>query len=168
MNDFGTTERFDRVVSVEMFEHMRNYQQLLARIATWLNRDGALFVHHFCHRHLAYPYETDGTGNWMGRYFFTGGLMPSEDLLSRFPDHFTVAERWWWPGDHYQKTAEAWLTQLDAHERRVMPILARTYGPENARRWFHRWRMFFLAVAEFFGLNGGREWGVTHQLLRPV
>jgi cyclopropane-fatty-acyl-phospholipid synthase len=168
MNEFGTAERFDRVVSVEMFEHMRNYQQLLARIATWLNPSGALFVHHFCHRHLAYPYETAGAGNWMGRYFFTGGLMPSEDLLSRFPDHFTVAQRWWWSGDHYQKTSEAWLSQLDAHERQVMPILTTTYGPENARRWFHRWRMFFLAVAEFFGLNSGREWGVTHQLLRPV
>lgn len=167
MNDFATTERFDRVVSVEMFEHMRNYDRLLSRIASWLEPDGALCVHHFCHRHLAYPYETDGADNWMGRYFFTGGLMPCEDLLSRFPQHFTVAQHWWWNGRHYQRTAEAWLKRLDDQREVIMPILVRTYGASDAPLWFQRWRMFFLAVSEFFGLNGGEEWGVTHQLLRP-
>lgn len=167
MNHFTTTDRFDRVVSVEMFEHMRNYEQLLERIASWLHADGKLFVHHFCHRRLAYPYETNGEANWMGRYFFTGGLMPSEDLLGRFPRHLTVTNRWRWSGTHYQRTAEAWLARLDARRKEVLPILESTYGPREAHRWFHRWRLFFLAVAELFGLNAGEEWYVTHQLLQP-
>ncbi len=168
MNHFAIERhRFDRVVSVEMFEHMRNYERLLERIATWLRPDGKLFVHHFCHRQFAYSFETDGDANWMGRYFFTGGLMPSENMLRQFHQHMTVIEQWRWDGTHYQRTSEAWLANLDAHRREVLPILEATYGREAARRWFHRWRLFFLAVAELFGDANGTEWFVSHSLLEP-
>lgn len=168
MNEFtAEPHHFDRVVSVEMFEHMRNYELLLERIAGWLRPDGRLFVHHFCHQTLAYPYETDGDANWMGRYFFTGGMMPSEHLLRQFDRHMSVVEQWRWDGTHYQRTSEAWLANLDAHRREVLPILATTYGRNEARRWFHRWRLFFLAVAELFGYANGREWFVSQSLLRP-
>ncbi len=169
MNEFEPTQasrlRYDRVVSVEMFEHMRNYAKLLERIAGWLRQDGKLFIHIFCHRRFAYPFETDGDANWMGRYFFTGGIMPSEHLLGRFDQHLKVTRQWRWNGQHYQRTSEAWLRNLDARRREVMPILESCYGRAEARRWLHRWRMFFLAVAELFGYANGEEWFVTHALL---
>lgn len=168
MNEFAAnSHHFDRVVSVEMFEHMRNYELLLERIASWLRPDGKLFVHHFCHQRLAYPYETDGDANWMGRYFFTGGLMPSEQMLRKFDRHMTVVEQWRWDGTHYQRTSEAWLKNLDAHRHTVLPILAATYGRDAAQRWFQRWRLFFLAVSELFGYANGTEWFVSHSLLQP-
>jgi cyclopropane-fatty-acyl-phospholipid synthase len=168
MNEFAIEPHgFDRVVSVEMFEHMRNYETLLERIASWLKSDGKLFVHHFCHQTLTYPYDTDGDANWMGRYFFTGGLMPSENLLRKFNRHMTVVQKWRWEGTHYQRTSEAWLANLDARRSEVLPILAATYGRKEARRWFYRWRMFFLAVAELFGYANGTEWFVSHFLLQP-
>ncbi len=166
MNQFTAEPRhFDRAVSVEMFEHMRNYERLLERIAAWLRPDGKLFVHHFCHRQFAYPFETDGDANWMGRYFFTGGLMPSENTLRQFDRHMTVVRQCRWDGTHYQRTSEAWLANLDARRRDVLPILEATYGRDAARRWFHRWRLFFLAVAELFGYADGAEWFVSHLLL---
>lgn len=169
MNEFAAdSAHFDRVVSVEMFEHMRNYERLLERIASWLKPDGKLFVHHFCHRCFAYPFETDGDANWMGRYFFTGGLMPTEHMLKHFDQHMKVSRQWRWDGTHYQRTSEAWLANLDARRRDVLPILEATYGPTEARRWFHRWRMFFLAVAELFGYSNGNEWFVSHSLLVPT
>lgn len=157
--------RFDRVVSVEMFEHMRNYELLLARIAAWLRPGGKLFVHIFCHRHAAYPFESEGTANWMGRHFFTGGIMPSENLLRRFDRDLKVTRRWTWNGWHYRRTAEAWLANLDARRRDVLPILQSTYGKADGRRWLYRWRMFLLAVAELFGYAGGEEWFVAHYLM---
>lgn len=161
-------DRFDRIVSLEMFEHLRNYELLLERIASWLRDDGRLFVHIFCHRDWAYSFETTGTANWMGRYFFTGGIMPSFDLLKQFERQMTVCDDWHWNGSHYQRTAEAWLSNLDSHQPRVLDSLAMTYGPAHAKRWLHRWRMFFLAVAELFGYAEGREWYVGHYLLRPT
>lgn len=159
---------FDRIVSVEMFEHLRNYEALLDRIAGWLRHDGRLFVHMFCHRQFAYPFETDGETDWMGRHFFTGGLMPDAGLLRRFDRRLRVARQWTWNGRHYRRTAEAWLANLDRHRRIVLPILAAAYGPREARCWFHRWRTFFLAVAELFGYAGGDEWFVSHCLLAPT
>lgn len=168
MNEFAAQlHQFDRIVSVEMFEHMRNYELLLERIASWVRPDGRLFVHHFCHQRLAYPYETEGDANWMGRYFFTGGLMPSEQMLRKFDRHMTVVDQWTWDGTHYQRTSEAWLKNLDAHRQTVLPILAATYGRDAAQRWFHRWRMFFLAVSGLFGYANGTEWFVSHALLQP-
>jgi cyclopropane-fatty-acyl-phospholipid synthase len=166
INDFQPYESFDRVVSVEMFEHIRNYELMLQRIGTWLNPHGKVLIHHFCHRAVAYPFDVEGSANWMGRYFFTGGLMPAADLLSRFSQDLHVTKQWHWNGSHYQRTADAWLALMDERRRPVMEILKRTYG-RDANRWFYRWRMFFLAVSELFGYGQGEEWFVTHALLEP-
>lgn len=165
VNRFEAQGRFDRVVSVEMFEHVRNHELLLARIAQWLAPDGKLFVHHFCHRSHAYPYEDRGPSDWMARHFFSGGMMPSEDWLSRFDHDLAVERRWRVPGIHYAHTSEAWLANLDARREAVLAILADTYGESDAERWLHRWRLFFLACAELFACDGGTQWYVSHQLL---
>lgn len=157
---------FDRVVSVEMFEHMKNYGVLLAKIARWLRPDGRLFVHHFSHKNRAYHYRNSSGNDWMARYFFTGGTMPSHDLLSHFNTDMRVVKDWWVNGTHYERTSNQWLQQLDAAKAEVMPILVSTYGPDHAALWFQRWRMFYMAVAEMFGLHGGSEWGVSHLLLQ--
>ena len=152
---------FDRCVSVEMFEHMRNYQALLGRIGGWLRDDGKLFVHIFCHRILLYPFETAGEDNWMGRHFFTGGLMPAADTLLWFQDALRIEDRWLVDGTHYERTANHWLANQDARRDDVMAILRQAYG-DAAPLWFQRWRMFWMACAELFGYDGGREWMVAH------
>lgn len=162
MNRFQAPAQYDRIVSVEMFEHMRNYQELLARVASWMKPDARLFIHIFCHRKYAYEFETGGEHNWMGRYFFTGGIMPSFDIFQHFTGHVSVEEDWQWDGTHYQKTAEAWLANLDANADAILPILERTYGDGESDRWYHRWRVFFLSCAELFGYDHGKEWMVGH------
>ena len=157
---------FDRVVSVEMFEHMRNYQQLLRRIADWLRPDGALFVHMFAHRQHAYPFEDAGASDWMAREFFTGGIMPSANLLHHFQDDLTVADEWHLAGTHYARTAEAWYENLMTRRTEIERIFAAAYGTQAARR-FQRWRVFFLACAEMFGYRDGREWIVAHYRFVP-
>ena len=157
---------FDRVVSVEMFEHMRNYQQLLRRIADWLRPDGALFVHVFAHRQHAYPFEDAGASDWMAREFFTGGIMPSASLLHHFQDDLTVVDEWHLAGTHYARTAEAWYENLMTRRTEVEQIFAAAYGTQAARR-FQRWRVFFLACAEMFGYRDGREWIVAHYRFVP-
>lgn len=160
--------QYDRIVSIEMFEHMRNFERLLSRIAGWLTEDGKLYVHLFCHRRLCYPFATDGEADWMGRNFFTGGIMPSADLLEQFPEILRTTRRESWSGEHYQQTANAWLANLDARRDRVREILAQSCGPKHADRALQRWRMFFLAVSELFGFEQGTEWFVSHCLLeRP-
>ncbi len=164
MNDFDTGLGFDRVVSVEMFEHMRNWPALLARIDGWLRPGGKLFVHVFSHRCYAYPFETSAADDWMGRYFFTGGLMPSHDLLPRLRGAFRLEEQWRIGGCHYWKTAEAWLANHDRHREEILALFHQVYGAD-ARRWFWRWRVFFMACAELFGYRNGREWGVSQYRL---
>jgi len=164
--DFANDGQFDRIISVEMFEHMRNYNLLLSRISAWLRPRGKLFVHHFCHRQWSYPFETHGSADWMGRHFFTGGMMPSAELLREFDRHMNVTAEWNWNGLHYQRTAQAWLENLDARRGEALEILKTPYG-KDARRWLGRWRLFLLAVAELFGYDGGQEWFVAHRLMQP-
>ena len=166
MNEFATSATFDRVVSVEMFEHMKNYQLLLRKIAGWLRPDGRLFVHIFTHREHAYHFEDRGPDDWMARHFFSGGQMPSDELLAQFQDDLKLEEQWTVDGVHYQKTSEAWLKNLDVHEPECRRIFAETYGPGQTRRWLAYWRIFFLSCAELFGYQGGREWHVMHYRFR--
>ena len=170
MNHFDPQERFDRVLSIEMFEHMRNWQRLLHRIAGWIEPDARVFLHVFCHRDTAYPYESRGDGDWMARNFFTGGMMPSDSWILNFQDDLQVEARWRVDGRHYQRTSEAWLRNLDAARDELIPVLRETYGTRDADRWLNRWRLFFLAVAELFGHRGGDEWWVSHVRLamRPA
>jgi len=164
VNDFSPDGTFDRVVSIEMFEHMKNYRQLLANIAGWLDDDGLLFVHVFSHRTLAFEFRDDDPSDWIGRYFFTGGLMPSDDLLAHFQDDLVMVDHWRLDGTHYERTLREWLARLDAHRAAVEPILARTYGPDQVTRWFVRWRLFLLVSAELWGWRGGHEFCVSHHL----
>ena len=162
MNDFDAGATYDRIVSVEMFEHMRNYQELFRRISTWLRPDGRFFMHIFCHRTTPYEYIDKGPSDWMSRHFFSGGIMPSADLPLMFPQHLNIERRWHWNGQHYAKTCRAWLERMDEHRHNIMPILESTYGKNDAGRWWMRWRMFFMACEDLFRFNGGQEWFVSH------
>lgn len=167
MNDFAPENRFDRVVSIEMFEHMSNWRSLLARVRGWLKPDGKLFVHIFTHRTHCYRFDYRDPSDWIGQNFFTGGIMPSHTLMRYFPDLFTVEADWRWSGTHYEKTADHWLANMDANLARIDPILKADYGSEAAL-WRRRWRLFYLATAGLFGYDDGKEWGVSHYLLSPV
>ncbi|ROO27648.1 cyclopropane-fatty-acyl-phospholipid synthase [Salinisphaera orenii MK-B5] len=167
INHFDPGEAvFDRIVSIEMFEHMRNYRELFGRIRRWLAADGRLFVHVFAHKLLAYPFQDAGASDWMARHFFTGGIMPSENLFARFQRDLVLADQWWLSGSHYRDTANAWLANMDAARAPIMDLFRDTYGAD-AERWFQRWRMFFMAVAELFGSDRGNQWGIGHYLFTP-
>ncbi len=162
MNDFMINEKFDRVVSVEMFEHMRNYSKLLEKIAGFLRDDGKLFVHIFTHREFAYLYEEKDESDWIAKYFFTGGIMPSDDLLLHFQDRFKIEEHWQVGGVHYQKTSEEWLKNMDKNKDKIIPILKETYGKDQYIKWWVYWRVFFMSCAELWGYKNGTEWMVSH------
>ena len=162
INNLTLDATFDRVVSIEMFEHMRNYALLMNRIEGWLAPGGKLFVHIFCHQNLLYPYESDGDDNWMGRYFFTSGLMPAADTLLYFQDDLRIEQRWQVSGTNYAKTAGAWLANLDARDADVRRVMSDCYGKDQAALWTQRWRMFFMACEELFGYRRGQEWLVCH------
>jgi len=167
-NHFSTDQCFDRVVSVEMFEHMRNYELLLKRISGWLKNDGRLFVHIFCHRDLMYPFAVRGRYDWMAEHFFTGGLMPSEQTLLYFQNNLTLEDQWRVSGTHYERTCNAWLARMDAGRGDIRRTLAGVYGEAAADCWINRWRMFFMACAELFGYRDGSEWMVAHYRFRPT
>jgi cyclopropane-fatty-acyl-phospholipid synthase len=168
MNQFQAPATYDRVVSVEMFEHMRNWQVLYGKVASWLKPNGKFFKHIFVHRNTPYLFEVqsddDQSNNWMSQFFFSGGMMPSDDLPLHFQDNMKLLERWRWNGTHYAKTANAWLVNMDANHDAITPILTSTYGAENAEMWRQRWRIFYMACAELFGYKNGQEWWVTHYL----
>ena len=161
MNDFGTESKYDRVVSIEMFEHMRNYKKLLSKISSWLNEDGKLFIHIFTHQSVVYPFENQGEADWMAREFFSGGMMPSHDLLLHFQDDLIIDDVWSMSGTHYEKTSLAWVNKMDANKDSIMKIFLKTYG-DDAKLWFQRWRIFFMSCEKLFGYNNGSEWGVSH------
>jgi len=165
MNSFEIDHgRFDRVVSVEMFEHMRNWPELFARIRRWLKPGGRFFMHVFAHRAIPYLFEDRGPADWMSRYFFTGGMMPSDRLPLTCQNHLACVACWRWDGTHYEKTANAWLANMDASREALWPFLERTYGSTQAAVWWVRWRMFFMACAELFGYEQGQQWWVSHYL----
>ncbi|MHA4896804.1 SAM-dependent methyltransferase [Pedobacter sp. PWIIR3] len=166
MNTFQILQQFDRVVSVEMFEHMRNYKLLLSKVASFLKEDGKLFVHIFTHKTLAYKFEVKDESDWMSKYFFTGGIMPSNHLLFYFNDDLKVDQMWVVNGMHYSKTSEAWLANMDLHKKDIMPVFEETYGKDQAVKWWVYWRLFYLACAELFGYDEGNEWMVCHYLFK--
>jgi cyclopropane-fatty-acyl-phospholipid synthase len=168
MNDFTPVDagQYDRVVSVEMFEHMANWRALLGRVKTWLKPDGRLFIHIFTHKTGPYRFDVEDEGDWIAQHFFAGGVMPSHNLMRQFPDLFTVEEDWRWSGRHYAQTALDWLANYDRNIEAIRPVLKSVYG-RKATLWHRRWRLFFLATAGLFGHRDGEEWGVSHYRLKP-
>ena len=166
INTFGTTEQFDRIVSVEMFEHVRNHHALFSRLNRWLADDGRLFVHVFAHHRFAYTFDARDDSDWMARHFFSGGMMPSEPLFAQVQDLLQVEEQWRISGTHYERTANAWLDNMDRQRAAVDAVLGATYGTRDAARWRARWRVFFMACAEMFGYRNGTEWVVSHYRFR--
>ena len=168
MNTFAIDAKFDRVVSVEMFEHMRNYELLMRKVASFLKPDGKLFIHIFTHKEYAYLFEVNDETDWMSKYFFTGGIMPSDDLMFYFNDDLIVEKHWHVSGTHYAKTYEAWLKNMDAHKVQIMPLFEQTYGKDQAVKWWVYWRLFYLACAELWNYNQGNEWMVSHYLFHKT
>lgn len=158
--------KFDRVVSVEMFEHMRNYNLLLRKVSDFLKDNGKLFVHIFTHKEYAYKFEVVDESDWMSKYFFTGGIMPSDHLLLYFPEYFNIDKHWRVSGTHYSKTSEAWLNNMDDNKQDVMGVMKQVYGSEQAIKWWVYWRIFFMACAELWGYDNGNEWMVSHYLFQ--
>ncbi|MCC6720549.1 MAG: class I SAM-dependent methyltransferase [Acetobacteraceae bacterium] len=165
MNSFTVERRFDRVVSVEMFEHMSNWPQLLANVRGWLRRDGRLFLHVFSHQATPYRFDHTDSADWIAQHFFTGGIMPSHNLIRHVAEGFELEAEWRWSGTHYERTAQDWIARFDDHAEAIEAVLRATYGPDWAL-WRRRWRLFFLATAGLFGARGGAEWGVSHYRLR--
>ena len=167
MTEFDPQAQFDRIVSVEMFEHMSNWHELLARTRSWLKPDGRLFMHIFTHRDRSYRFDHRDQADWIAQHFFTGGIMPAHDLIHRFSDIYEVEQEWRWSGQHYEKTAMHWLENFDNNDEAVRRVLAECYG-KDAQVWHRRWRLFFLATAGLFGHNNGETWGVSHYRLSPA
>lgn len=163
INDFEPNEQFDRLVSIEMMEHVRNHRALFERVARWLAAGGLAFSHIFCHRSHAYTYEHRDPSDWMAKNFFTGGMMPSEGMFQRYQEDLVLREQWRVDGIHYHRTSDAWLERLDRNRDDALQVLADGYGAD-ASRWFHRWRLFFIACSELFAYRGGDEWFVSHYL----
>ncbi|MDZ4783992.1 MAG: cyclopropane-fatty-acyl-phospholipid synthase family protein [Planctomycetia bacterium] len=168
MNDFEADDEYDRVVSVEMFEHLRNHRRALERIASWLAPGGKLFVHIFCHRQYAYAFGDGKAADWMGRNFFSGGMMPSDRWLDECGGGMLLEQQWRWNGRHYARTAAAWIANMERHRGELLDILTATHGRHEAARWFRKWRLLFLAGEEMFGMYGGEEWYVSHYRFAPA
>jgi cyclopropane-fatty-acyl-phospholipid synthase len=166
-NTFEADKRYDRIVSVEMFEHMSNWHALLGRLRRWVEDDGRVFLHVFAHRSVPYRFDHTDPADWIGQHFFTGGIMPSERLIDEFPSLFAREATWRWSGTHYQRTADDWLANFDRNSEAILEIFRACYG-RDAALWLRRWRLFFLATSGLFGHARGEEWGVIHSLLRPA
>jgi cyclopropane-fatty-acyl-phospholipid synthase len=167
VDELQTAGHFDRIVSVEMFEHLRNWPEMFRRVSRWLKPGGRFFMHVFVHGGTPYAFEARDGSDWMARHFFSGGMMPSDDLALRFQEDLALVARWRWDGTHYARTAEAWLANMDARREAIQPILVEAYGAERAGLWWTRWRLFFMSCAELFGHDQGRVWWVAHYLFEP-
>ena len=168
MNVFQIAEKFDKVISIEMFEHMRNYDLLMNKVANFLKPEGKLFVHIFTHKDYAYKFEVIDDSDWMSKYFFTGGIMPSDHLLLYFQNELKIQQHWRVSGTHYEKTSNAWLQNMDLHKAEIMKIMERVYGKQDALKWWSYWRIFFISCAELWGYKGGKEWMVSHYLFQKA
>ena len=168
INNFETDKKFDRVVSVEMFEHMRNYQKLLNKVNRFLKEQGKLFVHIFSHKELAYKFEVKDDTDWMSKYFFTGGIMPSDHLFHYFNEDMVVKKHWRVNGQHYEKTSNNWLSRMDENKEKIMPIFKETYGAGEEVKWWVYWRLFFMSCAELWAFKEGEEWIVSHYLFEKA
>jgi cyclopropane fatty-acyl-phospholipid synthase-like methyltransferase len=168
INNYYTEEKFDRIISIEMFEHMRNYQKLMKKISGFLRKEGKLFIHIFTHHTYPFTYHDRSSSDWMARYFFSGGTMPSQNLIHYFTAGLNLEKQWAVSGCHYRKTLEAWLINMDEKKKEIWPIFVDTYGQDNAQKWWNYWRLFFISTAEFFGYNKGNEWFVSHYLFKRV
>ncbi|XP_073000196.1 (S)-coclaurine N-methyltransferase-like isoform X2 [Typha latifolia] len=157
---------FDRIISIEMFEHMKNYKELLKKLSMWMKQDSLLFIHHFCHKTFAYHFEDKNEDDWITRYFFSGGTMPSADLLLYFQEDVAVVDHWLVNGTHYSRTSEEWLKRMDQNIASIRPTFESTYGKDSATKWIAYWRTFFISVAELFGYNNGEEWMVALYLFK--
>ena len=166
INYFSPSKSYDRIISIEMFEHIRNYKEMFKRVSEWLNPEGSFFMHIFCHRLVPYEFIELNDDDWMAKYFFSGGIMPSLDLPLNFQDDLTILKQWVWTGDHYQKTSNAWLANMDGNKGEILSILSQVYGEENKILWWMRWRIFFMSCAELFGYDNGQEWLVSHYLFK--
>ncbi|NNF06375.1 MAG: methyltransferase domain-containing protein, partial [Candidatus Eisenbacteria bacterium] len=168
INRLEFTKTFDRIVSVEMLEHVKNYRLVFGRVSSWMKPNGRFFVHVFAHRRYPYHFEVQGPSDWMAKYFFSGGTMPSDDLFQSFDDIFTIEDHWTESGSHYEKTANAWLKRMDSQKDALLPIFRSTYGESHANLWWTRWRLFYLACAELFGIDNGQEYCVSHYRFAPT
>jgi cyclopropane-fatty-acyl-phospholipid synthase len=167
MNEFDPRQKFDRIVSVEMFEHMMNWRELMSRVRSWLTPEGRFFMHIFTHRAGAYLFDRADREDWIAQHFFTGGVMPSHHLVRQYADIFAVEKEWRWSGTHYQRTALDWLSHFDAHRDEIEATFRTVYGNDTAL-WMRRWRWFFLATAGLFGYADGSEWGVSHYRMKAA
>jgi cyclopropane-fatty-acyl-phospholipid synthase len=168
MNKFETEKKFDRVVSVEMFEHMRQYSELFKKVASFLKDEGKAFVHVFVHKETPYFFDVKDESDWMSKYFFSGGVMPSDHLFYYFNQDIRISKHWRVSGTHYQKTADHWLENMDRNRAKIMPIFEKFYGKDQALKWFSYWRIFFMACSELWGYKSGNEWYVGHYLFEKV
>ena len=166
INTYKSNNTFDRIISIEMFEHMRNYEALMSKLSKLLRNKGKLFIHIFSHHTYPFAYVNKSSSDWMARYFFAGGTMPSQDLLHYFLEDFHLENQWAVSGKHYKQTLEAWLYKMDNKKETIWPIFLEVYGKKEAKKWWNYWRTFFLSCAEFFGMNEGNEWFISHYLFQ--
>ena len=164
VNSLELNTQFDRIISIEMFEHLRNYKLILSSLNNLLKPDGRLFIHIFCHKKLTYFYEMKNNFDWMTKYFFQGGIMPSKDIFEYFDDELEIINQWDINGNHYSKTCKAWLNNHYINRKKILDVFQKHY--DKPKIWFNRWRIFFLSCEAFFALNNGKEYFVSHYLLK--
>ena len=166
INDFRAEEKYDRILSIEMFEHTKNTKKLMNLINDWLNPNGLFFMHVFAHKENPYYFDRDQKNAWMAKYFFTGGMMPNHNLFKDLKSNLEYQKSWILSGEHYERTSNAWLDKMDQNKSKILSLFERSNGSSVAKRKFHFWRLFYIACAEIFGYDNGNEWVVSHHLFK--